>query len=774
MPGWVPEWHRERGFVGEGSGLKMKLARQGRDLRGGNNLVRTLSRLGRVAGLAVLLLLVGVPAGGSQSEGTSGAVPVQAGSADTKAAAAETKAAPAADGQAPDGGKKAGEEAAKGKGAQSTEAKTPMAKAQASMPKPVPNLNIEVRRDLILANLNEVIGFYRASLTSIQKAGEPNDVVYFDQSVELATQAAMYAFESAEAEALLLQAKGAGESGGGEQQRLQASKSNVERQLAGLKASAEALDKQMDTAKVAELPGLREQRKNIEAAISLSTSMDAALQKITGTSDLQGGSGLSADIARLQHSVPELNSKTKLAAPQLTTLDSARSEGVSSQGEVLFQLLGTKRELQSLQEQNADAQQAAAAVRAPISALLRSLVGEGQKLSDAAVVAAAVPPAAAKKSKAVKSSAGKTAKASRAPAAAAGTSPTTPAAAAADVTPVAPATDTLASITTQFKALSSAAVPLSQEVIVLEQSKANLTAWQAAVAQEYTQILHALLARVVVIAIALTIIFFAGEVWRRGTNKYIHDSRRRRQLLVVRRVTIGFLSAIVVLFGFVTQFNSLATFAGFITAGIAVGLQTILLSVAAYFFIVGRYGVKVGDRITISSVTGDVIDVGLVRFYMMELAGAGVELNPTGRVAVFSNAVLFQAGTPLYKQIPGTQFAWHELIVKLAPTTDYEKVTAAIMQEVDAVYQKYRASIERQHRDVESWMQAPIPAPVVDSRLQFNAGVLQLWARFPVQISMAAEADEQLTKALLKMMTEGGEFKDAFAGPPTIQASVKG
>jgi hypothetical protein len=67
------------------------------------------------------------------------------------------------------------------------------------------------------------------------------------------------------------------------------------------------------------------------------------------------------------------------------------------------------------------------------------------------------------------------------------------------------------------------------------------------------------------------------------------------QFLLVRRAVVGFLSFTVILFGFVTQFNSLATFAGFITSGIAVGLQTILLSVAAYFFIIGRYGVKVGE-----------------------------------------------------------------------------------------------------------------------------------------------------------------------------------
>ena len=658
--------------------------------------------------------------------------------------------------------------------------KPPAKKAVSGKKAPAtPSLDIDARHSDILAHLNAIIGLYRASVTPIQKAGEPNDVVYFDQSVELTSQAALLAFQSAQAEAVLL-ATDHETSGAGEQQRLETAKSNVERQLVDMKARLDTLDKQMDSAKASELPALRAQRKDIEAAVDLNTSMDTALQKIVGMADVQGttGSGLAADVARLQRSVPELNGKTRIVAPQLITLESARSSGVSSQGEVLFQLLETRHALDSLLTQNDQTQKKAAAVRVPISAVLRNLITRGQQLSAASVSAAApapvVPPV---KKKTGTSAAGAV---TPAPAATAAVAPTPPGASTPQAEPGAAATpglsttETLAAITADFKALSSAAVPLSQEMIVLEQNKANLTAWQTSVEQEYKQILHALLARVVVIAIALGIIFAAGEVWRRATNKYIRDSRRRRQILVVRRVTIGFLSVIVVLFGFVTQFNSLATFAGFITAGIAVGLQTILLSVAAYFFIVGKYGVKVGDRITIAAVTGDVIDVGLVRFYMMELAGSGVELNPTGRVAVFSNAVLFQAGTPLYKQIPGTHFAWHELIVKLTPAADFARVTAAIMKEVEAVYATYRPNIERQHSDVESWMQTPIPAPSIESRLQFTAGVLQFWARFPVEISLASETDEKLTKALLNRMSQDEEFKQAFAAPPTIQASVKG
>jgi Mechanosensitive ion channel len=297
---------------------------------------------------------------------------------------------------------------------------------------------------------------------------------------------------------------------------------------------------------------------------------------------------------------------------------------------------------------------------------------------------------------------------------------------------------------------------------------------ETSVDQEYKSIFHSLLLRVLVIGIALVLIFAGGEVWTRATHKYVRDIRRRRQFLIIRRTAVGLLSAVMILFGFVTQFNSLATFAGFITAGIAVGLQTILLSVAAYFFIIGRYGVKVGDRITIASVTGDVIDVGLVRFYMMGLAGSGTELKATGRVAVFSNAVLFQAGTPLYKQIPGTEYAWRELVVNITETANHKIAYEAILKEIHAVYEGYRTNIEQQHQDVQNWMQTAIDPPAIESHLQFNQSGLQLWARFPVQIKQASETDEKLTQALLELMENHAEVKSAMASTPLIQASVRG
>jgi len=329
-------------------------------------------------------------------------------------------------------------------------------------------------------------------------------------------------------------------------------------------------------------------------------------------------------------------------------------------------------------------------------------------------------------------------------------------------------------VTAKFKAISAASVPLSQEMMALEQGQASLQAWRRAVDEEYRSILRSLLVRVATIAFALLVIFILGEVWRRATTKYIRDIRRRRQILVIRRLCIGFLSGLVMIFGLVTQFSSLATFAGFIVAGLAVGLQTILLSVVAYFFIIGRYGVRVGDRITIAGVTGDVAEVGLVRFYIHELAGSGVDLYPSGRVAIFSNAVLFQAATPLYKQLPGTEYLWHELTVKLAPDADYRPVVQAMLKSIESVYEKYRPQIEQQHRQMESWMDSSIQAPIIQSNLQLVDGGLQFWARYPVLIRGASATDDRMTESLLQTIASDPNIKASVSAPPIIKAAVKG
>jgi small-conductance mechanosensitive channel len=279
---------------------------------------------------------------------------------------------------------------------------------------------------------------------------------------------------------------------------------------------------------------------------------------------------------------------------------------------------------------------------------------------------------------------------------------------------------------------------------------------------------------VIGIALALGIVAILSEVWRRLTFRYIHDPRRRRQFLLLRRFVMGFLVGVVLITGFVSEFSSLATFAGFVTAGIAVGLQALLLSVAAYFFVVGRYGIRVGDRISIAGVTGDVVDIGLVRLYIMELAGTSIDLYPTGRIVVFSNSVLFQAGTPLFKQIPGTEYGWHEIAVTLAQGGNYKLVQDKLFGAVNGVYEQYRERIESQLGGIERQTEIQLKSPTPEAKLQLSDTGAEFVVRYPVDIRTASDIDDRVTRAVVDLMERDAELKSAIVGLPKIRAAIKG
>ncbi len=595
------------------------------------------------------------------------------------------------------------------------------------------NVNVPVRTQQIMAHLSSVIRYYRAAMTPSQKVGEPSDVLFQEQATADARQALDYAFQFGKAEGSLLNAyqkKNAVTQVAAETQleRLQRLIATTSQRIAALKQQQEQLQSQIAVAKAKQLPALRSENQTLEGQLALNNAMVDALGKIVDMSQAQGQAGFAGDVERLRRTAPDL-SKSGTPTPTLENFAQAESSGVSSQAIVFFQLLASRQSIDTMVQQNKGLQAQALELRTPLVKIMHAMVEQGQ-------VDASQPTADGT------------------------TAPLPP--------------QNIDALVAQFKAISAASVPLSQEVITLQQGQANLLAWRSAVETEYKTVLHHLLLHVLVIVAAVGLLLAFGEGWKRLTVRYVRDVRRRRQLLGMRRLVVGFLCGLVVLLGFVTKFNSLATFAGFITAGLAVGLQTILLSVAAYFFIVGRYGVKVGDRITVNGVTGDVIEVGLVRFYVMELGGSSTSLQPTGRVAVLSNAILFQAGTPLYKQLPGTAYAWHELTTSLQATADYQRAADTILKLVQTVYDEYRASIEQQQRSVELWMDSRIAAPVVDSKLQYVDGGLQLMVRFPVEIRDASEIDQKVTATILAMLREDAALQQAVTGQPVIRAAVKG
>jgi small-conductance mechanosensitive channel len=278
-----------------------------------------------------------------------------------------------------------------------------------------------------------------------------------------------------------------------------------------------------------------------------------------------------------------------------------------------------------------------------------------------------------------------------------------------------------------------------------------------------------LLLRVSALAIALVLVGIASDFWRRAIFRYIREQRRRNQIMLLRRIVMGLAIALILIFGLSTEIGSLATFAGFLTAGIAVALQNIILSVAAYFLLIGRHGIKVGDRIQIGEVTGDVVDIGLVRLQLVELDTSGSEARPTGRSVVFSNSVVFQPTSNFFKQLPESNFAWRKISLTLATDVDYALAQKSISGTVDGVYKSYKAELDRQHRELERSLAIHLGSTDPQTRLRLMEGGLEIVILYPVLLTEATAIDDRMTHALLTAIASEPRLRLVGAGLTAIK-----
>jgi small-conductance mechanosensitive channel len=265
-----------------------------------------------------------------------------------------------------------------------------------------------------------------------------------------------------------------------------------------------------------------------------------------------------------------------------------------------------------------------------------------------------------------------------------------------------------------------------------------------------------------VLLLILAAVFGAGEVWKRAVFRYAQETRRRNQLLLVRRIVMWAIALVIVGFAFATEVSSLATFAGLLTAGIAVAMQGPIVSIVGYFFLIGRYGLRVGDRVQIGTVTGEVIDLGLVRLHMMEL---GPQYRPTGRVVAFANSVVFQASGGIFKQIPGVNLAWREFTLAVPGDGDFATVKKRLLDAAQRVLDEYRDELDRQTLALQQTTSSgAAERPQCHVQLRFSSGSVEAIVRYPVPLQRAAEVEERMSRALLDATRERGDTEHAIQG----------
>ena len=603
----------------------------------------------------------------------------------------------------------------------------------------------------VIDYLNQTIDWYRQLAIEESNATDPADILFVNGDRQMVSQIVRLSFDFARSAGQAL----AGQAGANSTQNPANSRLQDLIQLAAktdqvvrdTQAEIDQLKEKLGTVTARERPKLQATLDELESELALAQARSEALHNIlqfasTGSSGASGGN-LLAQVQELQRSVPEATlsnasipatdgqskSGTPAAASAAPSSAQARREqpaGLLALVSDLFSLTRKMRAIDDRVKATNGLSQTMQSLRAPLVKNISALIQRGNELAQQADTS--------------------------------------------DIPGLQQQKRELDALTAQFKQTSSLMLPLSKQSVLLDLYKSNLVRWRSDVKTQYQIDLKNLGLRLLVLTLVLGTFLILGELWKRATFRYVHDFRRRYQFLLLRRILLWFVIAITIAFALATEIGSLATFAGLITAGIAVALQNVILAVAGYFFLIGRYGVRVGDRVQISGVTGDVLDIGLVRIHLMEMGGSGNYIQPTGRVVVFSNSIVFQPTASFYKQIPGTNFVWHEVSLTLASESDIRMAESRLLGAVEKVYASYKDRIEAEYRQMQTQLNVRTVAPKPVSRLRLAQGGLEVVIRYPVELDNAAEIDDRITRELLAALGQEPRLRLVGSGTPNIQA----
>ena len=200
--------------------------------------------------------------------------------------------------------------------------------------------------------------------------------------------------------------------------------------------------------------------------------------------------------------------------------------------------------------------------------------------------------------------------------------------------------------------------------------------WSAAVEARRRSALHGLVGS---LAGVLSIVFGAILI-NRGIGQAFRQTDRRRlhQLRTVSKLAVqvtGVLLVLLILFGPPTQMTTLI---GLATAGLTVALKDFIVGFFGWFVLLGRNGLHIGDWVEIEGVSGEVIDIGLLKTVLLEVGNWTSTGHPTGRRVAFLNSFAIEGH--FFNFSTAGQWLWDQLVVTLPSTADPYKIAEQIVE----------------------------------------------------------------------------------------------
>jgi small-conductance mechanosensitive channel len=261
-----------------------------------------------------------------------------------------------------------------------------------------------------------------------------------------------------------------------------------------------------------------------------------------------------------------------------------------------------------------------------------------------------------------------------------------------------------------------------------------------------------LLISVGIVAVAV----LASGAARRFAARTLDDLEQRYNATRFTRIVITVIVVVSLVLVWEPLDGDLGPTLGIATAGLAFAMQEVVGAVAGWFNITFGEVFRVGDRIEMDGVHGDVIDISLLKTRLMETGSANATWvggrQHTGRVVSISNKASFTA--PVFNYSSYFDYIWEEFEVAIP---HHENWAGAI--EILEVHARRLSATEGARAAMEDVRRRfPVPATEVEPRVftWADEGYMRLAARFVVPIRTARSVKDEFARTVHRELEQAG------------------
>jgi small-conductance mechanosensitive channel len=261
-------------------------------------------------------------------------------------------------------------------------------------------------------------------------------------------------------------------------------------------------------------------------------------------------------------------------------------------------------------------------------------------------------------------------------------------------------------------------------------------------------------------------------------SRVIREPERRYTVNKAFSLATTLIVVLGLIFIFADQFSSLVTLLGIAKAGLAIALQEIVASFAAWFSIRGNRGYTTRDWVQIGNDFGEVVDITFLRttlqqFQPLSTDGKPSGANPTGGLIVLMNNAIFKNSLVNYTR--GYPYVWCSLTYNFPFESNWDRARE-ILQEAMLAEREIVAVARRAKKNIAEMtssfhIQVPSTEPVVRSWVS-GVGV-ELTMRFLAHPRSRPELLDSVNLRVLRAIQQTDDIRFAYWTVRSISTPTK-